>query len=191
MASSMPPSLRFINHPHITHRSTHHTRDRSWHLSVTITTRKETAADDPPPTYSPPRPDSPPIPESPASGRPAPHHYFHPFPRLPTELRHRIWTLTARDIAPREITICHELCEFEGYASIIAKVTEYFTNLLTFGREKKIVDYECSAVPALLHTNFLARSIARKLYKRRFQEVLNRKIYVGAKDRVVVVPRPI
>ncbi|TGO27598.1 hypothetical protein BPAE_0039g00080 [Botrytis paeoniae] len=191
MASSTPPSLRFINHPHITHHSTHHTRDRSWHLSVTITSRQETVADDPPTTYSPPRSDSPPIPDSLASGHPAPPRSFQPFPRLPTEIQHQIWTLAAKDIAPRDITICHEPCEFEGYASIIEKVIKYITNLLTFGREKKKVDYECSAVPTLLHTNSLARILARKLYRRRFQEVLNRKIYVGAKDRVVVVPRPI
>ncbi|TGO65486.1 hypothetical protein BCON_0002g00700 [Botryotinia convoluta] len=190
MASSTPPSLRFINHPHITHHSTQYTRDRSWHLSVTITTRKETAVDDPPPTYSPPRSDSPLIPDSPAPGHPAPPRSFHPFPRLPTEIQHQIWTLAAKDIAPRDITICHEPCEFEGYASIIEKVIKYITDLLAFGREKKKVDYECSAVPALLHTNFLARSIARKLYRRRFQEVLNRKIYVGVEDKVVVVPRP-
>lgn len=190
MASSTPPSLRFINHPHITHHNTHHTRDRSWHLSVTITTRKQTAADDSPPTYSPPRSASPPIPDSPAPERPAPPHSFYPFPHLPIELQHRIWTLAAKDIAPREITICHEPCEFEGYASIINKLIKYITRLLTFGRKKKIIDHEYSAVPALLHTSFLARIIARKLYRRRFQEVLNRKIYVGAKDRVVVVPRP-
>ncbi|TGO67502.1 hypothetical protein BOTNAR_0041g00400 [Botryotinia narcissicola] len=191
MASSTPPSLRFIDHPHIAHHSTHHTRDRSWHLSVTMTTRKETAADDSPTTYSPPRSDSPQIPDSPAPERPVPPHSFHPFPRLPIELQHRIWTLAAKDIAPREITISHEPCEFEGYASIIAKLIKYITNLLTCGRRKKIVDHECSAVLALLNTNFWARSIARKLYRRRFQEVLNRKIYVGAKDRVVDVPMPI
>ncbi|TGO11092.1 hypothetical protein BTUL_0117g00080 [Botrytis tulipae] len=190
MASSMPPSLRFINHPHITHHNTHHTRDRSWHSSVTITIRKETVADDSPTTCSPPRSDSPQIPDSPAPEQPAPPHSFHPFPRLPIELQQRIWTLAAKDIAPREITVSHEPCEFEGYASIIGKLIKCIIDLLTFGREKKIIDHECSAVPALLHTNFLARSIARKLYRRRFQEVLNRKIYVGAKDRVVVVPRP-
>ncbi|KAF7943651.1 uncharacterized protein EAE97_005722 [Botrytis byssoidea] len=150
-----------------------------------MTTRKETAADDSPPTYSPPRSASPPIPDS-----PAPPRSFHPFPRLPIELQHRIWTLAAKDIASRKIIIRHEPCEFKGYASIIAKFIKYITDLLTFGCEKKIVDHKCSAVPALLHTNFLARSIARKVYRRRFQEVLNRKIYVGAKDRVVVVPRP-
>ncbi|KAF7911186.1 uncharacterized protein EAF01_002694 [Botrytis porri] len=189
MASSTPPSLRFMNHPHITHHSTHHTRDRNWHLSVTITSRKRTAADDPPTTYTPPRSDSPLIPDSASPERPAPPHSFHSFPRLPTELQTHIWTLAAKDIAPRDITICHEPCEFEGYASIIEKVIKCLVNLLTIGREKR-VDYECSAVPALIHTNYLARSIARKVYRRWFQEALNRKIYVGMEDRVVVVSRP-
>lgn len=48
------------------------------------------------------------------------------------------------------------------------------------------MDATCFVIPPMMHTNGMARAVAKKVYKWRFSKVLNRKIWVREEDDVVV-----